>query len=328
MPLERRSAVTMIVLALLAAGCARRDGPRSDLAPPLAVYGNTATVEIAPVLLAARDFAPAGTTVRNGGIANLVGEPPVAGLGTGGVGDVATHAETQALRYSVAHPEIRIVLTVTEGRYRIVARRSAGITGLADLRGKRIATLPTTSAGYFLARMLASVGLGFGDISVVRVSPINDMAAALTRGDVDAVAIWEPHAANAARALGADRVEFVGDGVYRELFNLNTTAANLADPVKRARIVAFVRAVIQASATTRHDGAQAQALVASVTGFSREEVGAAWPTFGFIASLPDDLLDVLEAEERWLAAQDSREPRTRAALARLIDRSVYDEALK
>ena len=152
------------------------------------------------------------------------------------------------------------------------------------------------------------------------------MAAALARREVDAVAIWEPHAGNAAQALGADRVEFAGDGVYRELFNLNTTAANLADPAKRRRIVRFVRAVMAASAAMRRDGAPAQALVASVSGISEAETEAAWPTLGFTAALPDDLLEMLVAEEQWLAAQDRREPRSRAALARLIDRGVYEEA--
>ena len=319
-----RIAATMAMLAIVTAGCAHADRrPEGDA--PLAIYGSTATLEIAPVLLAARDHSPPGTTVRNGGIANLFGAA-APGISEGGLADVATHAETQALRYSVAHPDLRIILTVTEGRYRIVARRSAGIAGLADLKGKRIATLATTSAGYFLARMLAQAGLRFADVTAVRISPIEGMAEALARREVDAVAIWEPHASNAARALGDDRVEFAGDGVYRELFNLNTTAGNLADPGKRRRIVRFVRAVLAASEATRSDGAPARALVAATAGFSAEETAAAWPTLGFTAALPADLLDVLVEEEQWLAAQDRRAPRSREQLSRLIDTSVYDEA--
>ncbi len=77
-----------------------------------------------------------------GGIPNLVGEPAIGGFGEPGVADVATHAETQALRYSTRNPDLRIILTVTQGLYRIVARRSAGIEKVADLKGKRIATIP------------------------------------------------------------------------------------------------------------------------------------------------------------------------------------------
>lgn len=323
----RVAAVVLILLsAAWAGGCAGSGKPAGGDIAPLAVRGSTATLEIAPVLLAARDHYPAGAQVRNGGIGNLVGAARVTGLGDEGPADVATHAETQALRYSVTNPELRIILTVTEGRYRIIARRSAGIASVADLKGKRIATLANTSAGFFLARMLAQARLGFADIVPVRISPIEGMADALARREVDAVAIWEPHAGNAARGLGDDRIEFPGDGVYRELFNLNTTAANLADPVKRRRIVAFVRAIIDASEAMARDAGPARKLVAATGGFTDEEVAQAWPTLAFTATLPGDLLDTLEVEERWLAAQDGREPRSRAALATLIDPTVLAEA--
>lgn len=320
---NRFLAIAVLPLALLA-GCMR--GGENAPAPVLQVAGSTATLEIAPVLLAARDHYPAGASVRNGGIGNLVGAPRVEGLGDGTPADVATHAETQALRYSVANPDIRIIMTVTEGSYRIVARRSAGIARIADLKGKRIATLSTTSAGYFLSRMLESDGVRYDEVAAIRISPIEDMAGALQRREVDAVAIWEPHAGNALAVLGTDAISFPGDGIYRELFNLNTTAANLADPDKRARIVAFVRAVITASARIRAEPQTAQALVAQTGGFEMDEVVRAWPTLNFLAALPDDLLDVLVAEEQWLAKQEQRRPRDRATLSRLIDPSILAEA--
>ncbi|ODP36286.1 ABC transporter substrate-binding protein [Sphingomonas turrisvirgatae] len=294
--------------------------------PALQVRGSLETLEIAPVLLAARHFFPGGADVRNGGIGNLVGAPRVASLGDEGRADIATHAETQALRYSVDRPDLRIILTVTEGSYRIVARRSAGVAALRDLRGKRIATIPTTSAGFFLARMLEQAGLRLDDVAIARVSPLSGMAAALARHEVDAVAIWEPHAANAARLIGKDAITFSGDGVYRELFNLNSTAANLADPVLRPRIVAFVRAVIDASRAIRRDPRVAQQLLATTGGFTRDELTASWPTLAFPADLPADLLDVLVLEEQWLAQQERRAPRGRDRLASLIDASILREA--
>lgn len=327
MPDRRRRIAAMGFLVLLS-GCVSREARLPDRRiAPLAVSGSIATLEIAPVLLAARDHFPAGAVVTNGGIGNLIGEAALPEHGKGGLADVATHAETQALRYSVAHPEIRIILTVTEGRYRIIARRSAGIARIADLKGKRIATLATTSAGYFLARMLAQEGLSFADIKPVRISPLEGMATALERHEVDAVAIWEPHGGDAAHVLGNDIVIFPGDGIYREWFNLNTTAANLADPVKRRRIVAFARAVMIASVRIRRDPAPARALAVAKGGFIPAEVARSWSTLTFPAALSDELLDVLTEEEKWLAEQDRRPARSREVLSRLIDSSVYREAL-
>ncbi|MXO67106.1 PhnD/SsuA/transferrin family substrate-binding protein [Altererythrobacter endophyticus] len=318
-PLVAAGAVAVLVGACTPA-------PANQL-PPLAIYGNQQTFEIAPVLLAAEDYYRGPVVIRMGSVANLVGEPPVPGFGEEGEADLATNAETQALRYSVKHPDLRIIMTVTEGLYRIVARRSAGIESVADLKGHRIATIEQTSAGYFLRKMLEREGLQFSDIDDVTIVPLAGMTEALRKGDVDAVVIWEPESENAAQVLGDDLIEFSGEGVYRELFNLNSTAGKLADPVKRAEIVRFIRAIIDASAALRRDPAKAQQLTIAAGGFDPDDVRESWEHHGWIAAVPDDLLDVLVEQEQWLAAQAGRPARDRAALAALIDTSAYEEAL-
>lgn len=303
--------------------------PTSELAElgPITIYGNKQTFEIAPVLLAAEHYYPGQATVSMGSIANLVGAPPVAGFGQTGEADLATNAETQALRYSVDHPDLRIVMTVTEGLYRIVARRSAGINSVADLRGHRVATIAQTSSGYFLKLMLEHEGLAFEDITAVPIVPLSGMTTALANGEVDAVVIWEPESENARQVLGNDAIEFSGHGVYRELFNLNTTAGKLADPASRARIVRFIRAIIDASAEVRRDPARAQALVREAGSFDATDVVESWQHHTWLAGQVDDLLDVMEVQERWLAQQASRPARSRAQIATLIDTSAYQEAL-
>jgi len=292
---------------------------------PLAVYGNTQTFEIAPVLLAAEGIYDGPVVIRNGGVPNLVGE---AGPGSEpGKADLATNAETQLLRASVKHPELRVILGVSEGLYRIVARRSAGISRVADLKGKRVATIAPTSSGYFLEVMLRRAGLSFADIEAKAIVPLSGMTEALHKGEVDAVVIWEPESTKSAEALGPDLVEFGGEGVYRELFNLNTTAAELADPVSRARIVRFVRAVLDAGERMKRDPAPAQGLVTAAGGFDPRDVAAGWRHQRFAPGMPADLLDVMTEEEQWLASRDKRPARSRAELARLIDTSVYREAL-
>jgi NitT/TauT family transport system substrate-binding protein len=276
------------------------------------------TVEIAPVLLAVRNHYPDGTQVQLGGVVNLISADRKA--------DLATNAETQALRQSVKRPDIRIVMTLVEGLYRIVARRSAGIEGIADLKGKRIATLRATSADYFLAKMLEREGLTASDVTVVEIIPLEDLVSAIETKQIDAVAIWEPFSENVLRALGTDAVALNGEGIYRELFNLNTTAGALADPATRKEIVSFMRAIIDANGEMNRNPAEAQAMVAKLSGYTLEKVVNSWPHHGFVASIPEDMLDVLVDEEVWLAAEEKRQPRSRAELAPLIDRSAYDEA--
>lgn len=317
--------VTFLGAAL--AACATTPEPRATY-EPLAIHGNKTTFEIAPVLLAAERLAPGGAdAIKMGGVPNLFDASTSTSYAVPGLADLATNAETQALRISSKNPDLRIIMTVSEGLYRIVGRRSAGISSLADLKGKRIATFPGTSSGYFLHKMLGTVGLTIDDVTVVPISPLSDMPKALAEGQVDAVTIWEPEMENAAVAIGTDAIEFSGKGIYRELFNLNTTRAVLAHPDKRQRVVEFVAEVIKASRDISAKPALAWPLVEAAGGYSRPVISRAWPHHSFPAVLVQDLLDVLVEEEVFIAKLEKRPPRARDELARLIDPTVLRDAL-
>ena len=128
--------------------------------------------------------------------------------------------------------------------------------------------------------------------------------------------------------LGSDAVMLQDRSVYREAFNLNARARDLADPAKRRAIVAFVRAVADASEALKKNPAPYLPGISSVIGFSVEQIGRGWPETEFPVHIIPDMLDVLEVEEQWLARTANRAPRSRAELAKFIDRSVVEEALK
>jgi NitT/TauT family transport system substrate-binding protein len=307
----------LLAAALLLPGVASAQAQTEAPKPTsLRIYGAAQVVELAPILLAVSKLSP-GTPVHNGGVGNLVSAENTA--------DVAGNAETQALRHSVKRPDVRIIMSVVDGDYRIVARSSAGISKLSDLKGKKIAAMKATSSEYFLYKMLKHAGLTESDVTIVNLVPKN-MVAAIEKKEVDAVAIWEPWSENALLALGNDHVEFSGKGVYFEHYNLNTTAGVLADPVKRREVVALVRAIIEATEEMKKNPAEAQAMVAKSGGYTVEEISRSWKHHTWTASFADDMLDVLTEEEAWLAGKENRTPRTRAELAPMIDRSVYEEA--
>jgi NitT/TauT family transport system substrate-binding protein len=156
---------------------------------------------------------------------------------------------------------------------------------------------------------------------------MDQMSEALARGDVDAISIWEPEPEDAIRKLGGDAIVLQDKSVYREVFNLHARATDLANPDKRRPIVAFVRAVVQATDALRQDPQPYWPHVSSVTGFSLEEIGWGWPEMQFPVHIVPDMLDVLETEEAWVAKVSNRAPRSRTELARFIDHTVLREAL-
>ena len=131
----------------------------------LRIYGNLSLLEMAPVLLAADRIHPGKSVVEHGSVMALWGEASdLASLASAGKADVAANSETQALRGSVVHPDLRFIFTVAECPYRLVARRSAGIARPSDLRGKRVATQLESSGEYFLDVMLRKEGLRPEDV--------------------------------------------------------------------------------------------------------------------------------------------------------------------
>ena len=290
----------------------------AGLSAQIKIAVNATTIESAPIFLAETIPGVEIVPVPNGRVA-------MERLLHGDV-DAATGSETQALLNSVAEPGIRIILTLAEARYRIVARRSSGIRRVEDLRGKRVAATVNTSSLYFLREMLRKSGMTLDtDARFVNMEG-PDMPAALKRGDVDAIAMWEPHAQNSIETLGSDAVVLQNASVYRERFNLNTTTKALRDPDKRRALVEVVRAALRASDRIRSKPADARTMLAPFINAQPAVMERVWNQFRFTANLPGDLPEVLGNVEIFVAAVQSRQPRPRAALTPLIDSSLLAEA--
>ena len=299
----------------------------------LRIYGNLSLLEMAPVLFAVDRIHAGPCVVEHGGAMALWGKTSdLASLNSAGQADIAANSETQTLRAAFAHPDLRVIFTIAECPYRIVARRSAGIACIADLRGKRVGTQIESSAAYFLDCMLRTAGLTAADVISVPFmahtdTPVSLLPQALRKGELDAVALWEPQMQRALVAIGDDAVVFSDAGVYTEKFNLSTTQANLDNPAMRPRIVEFVRDLTIAAQRMKAESEAACQLVARAAELDIETVRGAWPRFAFAGGLAADLIDVFVRQEVWIAEVEHRSPRNRDALAKLIDGSVLREAL-
>lgn len=299
----------------------------------LRVYGNLSLLEVAPVLLAARAHYAGKTVLEHGGVMNLWGAASdLASLTAAGECDLACNSETQILRGAYRQPDLRIIFTVAECPYRIVARRSAGVSQLAELRGKKVGTQPQSSAEYFLDRMLRTVGASATDVTLVpfmakTASPLSALPGALKSGEIDAACMWEPQLQRAVRALGDDAMVFCNPALYAEQFCLCSSEAKLQHPALRPNIVAFVRALMAATKALRRDPQPAQQLVAQAAALEITTVTDAWPHLSYPGALTARLLDTLVSVDAWQAANAGRAPRARDALARHIDDSVVREAL-
>jgi len=283
----------------------------------LKLYGNSSTLEFSPLMIAVAEVQPSPAAVGFGGIWKI----------SDGSADLATNGETQLLRFSLEDPNLRVILTVAEGYYRIAARRSSGIRTLADLRGKRITTPLDTTAHWFLLEMLKSANLKEDDVVLVAITPWGEQVEALAKGDVDAMAMWEPEPHLAKERLGDDVIFFQDRSGYRELFNLHASAKSLANPETRAPIVSFIREVLAATHRLNENPARYFPSLAVSSKISEGHIASVWQEFTFSGHIAPELLEVLVEQEDWLSRRENRPRRARSELASLIDASVLREAM-
>ncbi len=319
-----RAVVALVASVSLLAGCTdAQEVAEAEPLPDVRFCGGM-WIELSPVVVAANEFYNGDVSICTGGVRSL----------TSGEADIVTNAETQMLRETVNNPDIRLIMTVTESFYRLVAKRSSGIETLADLEGKRIVVPAGTSAGYYLEAMLQSVGLSDEDVTLVPfprgpdlITSMDMMSDLMVDGEADAMSIWEPEPVDAIADLGDDAIVLQDRSVYREVFSLYTTVDQLNDPERRKAVVGFVRAIIDATNALEEDPEPYWQMVSDQIGYPVSDIEGSWEEMEFPIHIVPDILDVLEVEDRWVARAQDREPRSREELAQFIDYSVLEEAL-
>ena len=67
--------------------------------------------------------------------------------------------------------------------------------------------------------------------------------------------------------------------------------------------------------------------LAKASGFERGLIERSFHYHDYCASIAQDQLDVLFDQDKWVAREQGRTPRSREALSTLLDYSVYNEAV-
>ncbi|MET8981475.1 ABC transporter substrate-binding protein [Streptomyces sp. NPDC004539] len=83
------------------------------------------------------------------------------------------------------------ILDVAGENEALVARKATGITDVAGLRGKKIATPFASTSHYSLLAALEAAGLKPSDVQLIDLQP-QPILAAWQRGDIDAAYVWLP----------------------------------------------------------------------------------------------------------------------------------------
>jgi ABC-type nitrate/sulfonate/bicarbonate transport system substrate-binding protein len=215
-----------------------------------------------------------------------------------GKADFATVAETPFMLAVMKGAKISVLATIqTTGRnHAIIARKDRGISSPGDLKGRKIGVTPGTTADFFMDTFLAVHEIARKDMKVVDLNP-GAQAAALARGDVDAVSAFKPFSLQVQKTLGERGTVFFDEHIYTFMFNVVATQKFISENPGKVR--KLLRALIQAERYVERHQAEAQKAVADFCEMEPALVREICPDFSYSVKLDQSLVLALEEETRW-----------------------------
>jgi len=160
-------------------------------------------------------------------------------------------------------PRVFLVTDFSNGGDVLVA--SAGVRGLRDLAGKRVAVDPASLSTYIVARALDAAGLGLDDVTLVAMDQAL-VARAIKTGEVDAVSTYPPFSFDILSADGP-HVIFSSAQIPDEVLNVVSLAQSVID-ARAPEVTGIIRAWDRALAYARSNPDEAHDFMARREGIT------------------------------------------------------------
>jgi len=212
--------------------------------------------------------------------------------------DLATSSETPFMRAVLNGDRIYAIGTMITGEKHlaIVGRKDKGISSPKDLKGKTIAVTMGSNGEYFLDTVLLLNGVSRDQVKTVHVKP-KQMFDALIKGEVDAIATWNPQMTKARRALGDQAATIYAEGLYSPSFLIAARQdyANANPEI----IKKVLQSLVNASKFIHENPDQSHAIVAKYLGMDKALLDELSATYHFKITLDQSLLLTLENQAKW-----------------------------
>jgi NitT/TauT family transport system substrate-binding protein len=275
-----------------------QNSPQKFSGPPESVVVGTPPLEFSALVYIAQDqnfFTDNGLNVT---IKNYdTGLSAVNGLIANEV-DIAAAAEFVLVGKALKNEKIRAIGSIDKyDSHYIIARKDKGILSLSDLKGKKIGVPRQTAAEFYLGRYLNLHGIRLDEITLVDQKP-QQLTDSITKGDIDAVLIWEPYADTIKNNLGDNAIIWPaqsGQVGYWLITCNNDEIAGHPSTIER-----FLHSLDQAEKYTVDHPAEAKAIVQKKLQYNATSLEKVWPKNQFTLSLDQSLIIAMEDESRWM----------------------------
>jgi ABC-type nitrate/sulfonate/bicarbonate transport system substrate-binding protein len=233
--------------------------------------------------------------------------------------DLATASEFVVVRNILERPDLRILSSIdqTGDMVKLVARKDHGITQISDIRNKRIGLLRNSMAEYYLDVLMTMSDIPSQDIQIVDLTP-SEQVIAITKGEIDALIVWEHFAAKAENELGTNVVSWPAQSEQDYYWLLACTAETIKN--RSSSVHNFLAALALAEDFIKKQRHEAEQIVASQLGSNHTN----WKNHIFRLQLDRSLLLAMENQIKWM---DARRTPARSNVPDLLD-YIHVDALK
>jgi len=195
----------------------------------------------------------------------------------------------------------KVIATIDKGNWiEIVGRRDRGISGPADLKGKKIAVFKNTANEFFLGNFLTYNNISLEDVQLVDLPPDKAIVAIMS-GEVDVTVITDPFASQLKKALAENVVNLYSPqdyGVNNYLvFASDEFIRNHPEAIER-----YLYALLQAEDFIQRNPNKSQEILAKKFNREKSYISSNWEKHKYYVSLGQGLLLAMENQSRWRIA--------------------------
>ncbi len=179
----------------------------------------------------------------------------------------------------------------------IIARKDKGVTDAKQLVGKKLGVTFGTTSHAMAVNYLQQNSIALNSVTFVNQPP-PALQAALTKGDIDAAALWQPFRFNVKAALQDNALEMKGNQPHKA-YALVVVREDYAQQHK-AEISQFLKGLVQAEQYTKQNQQDAQGILSEQVGIPANVLSASWQDYKLGVNMSKDFLTSIEKQGKWI----------------------------
>ncbi|KAF0219120.1 MAG: sulfonate transport system substrate-binding [Geobacteraceae bacterium] len=224
--------------------------------------------------------------------------PPMNESFAAGQQDIGILGDTPAIIGKAAGIDTRIIGITASGprSLAVIVPTKSGIKSPRELKGKKVGVVKGSYAHHLLVLVLQKGGLTTNDIELINLSQA-DIATAITSGNIDAAAVWEPLITK-LESQGAVRVLADGTGIKKGV--LVIVASNDFVTRNREQTKAFIRAYQRGAKFIKANPKEAARLTAADFNLPPEQLVKVLAKLDFHPAIQADDIEELKKSEAFM----------------------------